>query len=579
MNTNLKKSGQKLARRFSRNSEKISENSKDHLRENFFGRISHVHNVRLLVFEWVLLILAVVMLATAQTFWFQESYAKTVYTGGGTYIEATIGRVNSLNPLFASTSSEKTLARLMFANLVANDRSGNPGPELLEYLNSNDTGKIWTAKLRDNLKWSDGEPITNDDVLFTVEIIQNSASGTIYSSNLRNVKVSENDSGEIVFTLSSGNADFASSLIFPLVPKHILENVDVKNLIEADFSTQPVTSGAFSYNAVQSTSTTTSDERTIYLTANENYFKTRPKLDSFAVHTFSTKDDIISAVNSGKVTATAELDLTDLENITASGFTTKKSAINSGVFIFFNTKSSNVSSAALRRAIREGINLNDLRSSAPDTSALDFPFLSSQISLETPNLPEYNLDSAKSEIVNLIGTETRTLNIATVNSGYLPAVTEKLAENLRELGFDVNVSTYTEGQEFLTNIISHRNYDLLVYEIELGADPDPIAYFHSSQATESGLNLSNYSNSLVDDLLVSARETTDKTLRKTKYETFLSYFVSDVPAIGLYQSTSTYVYNQNVNTYSDDLNLVTALDRFNDITSWAINKTTKNLTP
>ncbi len=579
MNINLKKSGQKLARRFSRNSEKISENSKDHLRENFFGRISHIHNVRLLVFEWVLLILAVVMLATAQTFWFQESYAKTVYTSGGTYIEATIGRVNSLNPLFASTSSEKTLARLMFANLVANDRSGNPSPELLEYLNSNDTGKIWTAKLRDNLKWSDGEPITNDDVLFTVEIIQNSASGTIYSSNLRNVKVSENDSGEIVFTLSSGNADFASSLIFPLVPKHILEDVDVKNLIEADFSTQPVTSGAFSYNAVQSTSTTTSDERTIYLTANENYFKTRPKLDSFAIHTFSTKDDVISAVNSGKVTATAELDLTDLENITASGFTTKKSAINSGVFIFFNTKSSNVSSAALRRAIREGINLDDLRSIASDTSALDFPFLSSQISLETPSLPEYNLDSAKSEIMNLIGTATRTLNIATVNSGYLPAVTEKLAENLRELGFDVDISTYAEGQEFLTNIISHRNYDLLVYEIELGADPDPIAYFHSSQATESGLNLSSYSNSLVDDLLVSARETTDKTLRKTKYETFLSYFASDVPAIGLYQSTSTYVYNQNVNTYSDDLNLVTALDRFNDITTWAVNKTTKNLTP
>ena len=127
--------------------------------------------------------------------------------------------------------------------------------------------------------------------------------------------------------------------------------------------------------------------------------------------------------------------------------------------------------------------------------------------------------------------------------------------------------------------LKDRNYDVLVYEIELGAEPDPIAYYHSSQAKESGLNLSSYRSTLVDDLLIGARETLDDNLRAKKYESFLEYWVSDVPAIGLYQANLTYVYNKNVKTYGDYVRLVTGLDRFSDITGWAAVKGTKNLTP
>ena len=161
----------------------------------------------------------------------------------------------------------------------------------------------------------------------------------------------------------------------------------------------------------------------------------------------------------------------------------------------------------------------------------------------------------------------------------MPAVADKLAEELRELGFEVNVSKYEENQEFISNIISKRSYSILVYDIELGADPDLLPYYHSSQATASGLNLANYRNALVDDLLLGARDTLDETLRAKKYETFLQYWVNDVPAIGLYQSNLTYIYNRNVRTFSDNIRLVTALDRFTDITDWAAVKETKNKTP
>ena len=128
-------------------------------------------------------------------------------------------------------------------------------------------------------------------------------------------------------------------------------------------------------------------------------------------------------------------------------------------------------------------------------------------------------------------------------------------------------------------MLSKRAYDILVYEIELGADPDPLPYYHSSQASKSGLNLSNYRNALVDDLLLAGRETLDDSLRIKKYESFLEHWVNSVPAIGLYQPNLTYYYNRNARPFSNDLKLVTALDRFTDVNSWAVNTTTKNKTP
>ena len=84
---------------------------------------------------------------------------------------------------------------------------------------------------------------------------------------------------------------------------------------------------------------------------------------------------------------------------------------------------------------------------------------------------------------------------------------------------------------------------------------------------------------MVDDLLLGARDTMDNDLRVKKYESFLQYWVQDVPAIGLYRPNLTYYYNKNVRAYSNDVRLVTAIDRFSDVTNWAVNKTTKNKSP
>ena len=578
MSDSIKKRGQKFLRKLFRVTSQASEDSKEHIKENLIKRISHVENIRLLVLEWGLLLVALVLLAITQSVWFQESCMEDVFAEGGNYTEATLGDVNSLNPLFAATNSERVLSKLMFATITEIDYSGHPGIGLAASILPSEEGKVWTMRLRDGLKWSDGRPITNEDVLFTLDLIKNPAVNSIYDSNLANVKVSETETGEIMFSLPSIYADFVSALNIPVLPKHELDDSDPKNLIEDTFSNSPVTSGAFSFNALQTISS--SNEKVYYLSANPYYYKGRPLLNSFAVHTYDSKEAIVDALNSGAVTGTAELSGADRDLVVAGQFQQKDSSISSGAYMFFNTTSPAMKKIELREAIRQGIDIEKIRAAAPNTASLDYPLLESQIKLSRyPELPTRDTDAASAKIAGLSSEGPISLEIATINSGYLPAVVEVLRSELESLGLQVNVSVYEENQDFINNVISKRAYDILVYEIELGADPDPLPYYHSSQTSGAGLNLSNYRSALVDDLLLGARDTLDEALRAKKYEVFLEHWVNSVPAIGIYQANLTYFYNRNVRTYSNNVRLVTPLDRFTDIDNWAAVKAMKNTTP
>ena len=577
MDQTIRKRGQRIARRFTRFSKKAGRESTEHIKENVVDRFSHIRKIRLLILEWSLLIIAIIMLSVTQAYLYAESYAVSSFTKGGTYSEATLGRINSLNPLFATTNSEKVLSRLMFATLSSVDYSGHIGLGLADSIKTDDSGSTWTVKLRDNLKWSDGEPITNDDVLYTVSVIQSPAILSSYSSNLSGVKVSVED-GKLIFKLPTAYANFSSALEFPILPAHILKDVSPNLLPEHTFSNAPITSGPFTYNATQTIGNT--GEKIVYLAPNKDYYKSAPLLDSFAIHAYTSIDEIINAINLGTVTATAELSPTDADEITASNIYEKQTSIDSGVFAFLNNRSTVFSNKSIRKALQEGIDMRSLRAPLGDELPLDYPLLASQVDFDNfPSLPEYNPDAAKDIIAAANIPEDQPIRLVTTDYGYLPALAENLRFQLENLGLKVEMSVMPKGQDFIVGVIRPRNYDILIYEIELGSDPDLFAYYHSSQTTENSLNLSNYSSTIASDAILAARGTMDQIVRDAKYETFLKAWVDDAPAIGIYQVNLSYFVNRNVRSFSEDLRLVTPNDRFNDVSFWATEKTNKNRTP
>lgn len=583
MNKNFKKSGRKIFKKISLFSKRVHRDGQEHIKENLIDHISHIKDVRLYILEWILLVTVIILLSITQAYWYLNSFAVETYTRGGTYTEATLGKINSFNPLFATTSSEETLSRLLFATLSTTDYSGHTGLGLAESIHANDTGDTWIVKLRDGLKWSDGQAITNSDVLYTIKTIQSTRIKTSFASKLVGVTVVENEQGELVFTLSSPNVFFESSLDLPILPAHILKDVSPELLLENKFSTRPTTSGAFTVNATQNIGT--EGEKIVYLTANSKYYKGTPMLDSFSIHAFTNLTDIKNAIRSGTVTATADLPSNFTQELSSSNINEYQSSVNYGVFAFFNTESTIFKDKSLRQAVRLGLNFNNLRTGLSGELPLDYPLLDSQVdSITFPTIPKTDVTSAKAEIERLkVATPdlaTAKIKIVTIKGdNYLEEFANRISSQLESLGLQSSVTAYDSNQDFAFNILRPRAYDLLIYEIGLGADPDVLAYYHSLEATENGHNLSNYKNLVVNDLLLSARTTMDSQLRAAKYQKFLERWVEDVPAIGLYQTTLPYFVNRNVRAFSQENRLVTSTDRFIDIENWATKKTVKNRTP
>ena len=91
--------------------------------------------------------------------------------------------------------------------------------------------------------------------------------------------------------------------------------------------------------------------------------------------------------------------------------------------------------------------------------------------------------------------------------------------------------------------------------------------------------MSNYSNGLADDALLSAHTTTSTKLRKAKYEAFLRYWAEDVPSIGIYQSSMNYYYVEDTQIFSENILMTDVYDRFLDVEYWATEKRDVELTP
>ena len=115
--------------------------------------------------------------------------------------------------------------------------------------------------------------------------------------------------------------------------------------------------------------------------------------------------------------------------------------------------------------------------------------------------------------------------------------------------------------------------------MNIGADPDVYAYWHSSQVSPKGSNFSNYSNAISDDALSSARSRVEPELRNAKYITFAKQWLADVPAIGLYQSTVQYVHSRNVRSFKDSTVLVSSIDRYSNILDWSVGNRSVYKTP
>ncbi len=169
----------------------------------------------------------------------------------------------SLNPLFVMNYDEGTISELLYASLVQHDWDYQKGdmttePMLAKSWNWNKDSSSIKLNLRKDVKWSDGMPFTANDVVFSFDVysdplVQSRLYGTFkhfYVDTALHINLKKTFTIENPYTLvinfKKGSIPSFYDIDFPIIPKHIFDNIDRKNLVTVEKEMKPVTDGPFS---------------------------------------------------------------------------------------------------------------------------------------------------------------------------------------------------------------------------------------------------------------------------------------------------------------------------------------------
>ncbi|NCO04586.1 MAG: peptide ABC transporter substrate-binding protein [Candidatus Magasanikbacteria bacterium] len=187
---------------------------------------------------------------------------------------------------------------------------------------------------------------------------------------------------------------------------------------------------------------------------------------------------------------------------------------------------------------------------------------------EITNALDQELSSAQTFYRENKDGEILTLSLVTVNTSEYRQTANVIAGYWQDVGVKVNV-TFIEPRDISRQVLKARDYDVLLYGVIIGSDPDQYPFWHSSQVTFPGLNLSGYVNRTVDELLKSARESDDQNEVAELYGKFQDLVLDEVPAIFLHTPTYTYATTDKIKGINLS-RIFSPSDRFNGITNWYI---------
>jgi len=162
-----------------------------------------------------------------------------------TYREGTLGRPMSVNPLAARTQVDRDLVALAFAGLVRLGADGSIVPDLAARWTSDPAGRSWTFEMRADARWHDGQPVTANDVVFTVRTLRDAAYQGPGAGSWNEVTATALGTRTVRFDLTTPIGGFLQLATQPIAPAHLLDLVPIESLATDPFGQTPVGSGPY----------------------------------------------------------------------------------------------------------------------------------------------------------------------------------------------------------------------------------------------------------------------------------------------------------------------------------------------
>jgi len=512
----------------------------------------------------------------------------------GKYTEALVETPRYLNPVLSGASdTDRDISYLIYSSLMKYDNNGQLISDLIDKYDILDDGKTYRIEIKRNIKWHDSKPLTTDDILFTIDVIQNADYKSPLRINWLGVETEKIDDFIFQIKLKNPYSPFLHNLTFGILPKHIWKDISAANFPLDTHNLHPIGSGPYKIKNL-SKDKKTGAITSLKLEAYAKYHFHRPNIKVIEFKFYKSESAAIEAFNQKKVDAIG-LSSTSIINQIKKNKSANLYSFNLPRYfaIFFNQeKNKLLSDKNLRLALNYATNKKEIIKSVLDDNGLliDSP-IPSNLSVYNQNIKKYEFDLEKAK--NLLSQngwkdidedgirekefavdkktkETIKLEIiiTTTEKQELIDIAELLKKQWLEAGVKVNIET-KEIFDLQQNYIKPREYEALLFGEVLSINPDPFAFWHSSQKKDNGLNLSLYTNKSVDKLLEEMRQDSNQNTRAEKFIKFQNLVVEDAPVIFLYSPLYFFAVDKNIKGINESL-ITSPTGRFNNIDNWYI---------
>ncbi len=521
--------------------------------------------------RWQILIIVLALVVIAVVLWGQQAEPVLVEapepTGGGVYSEGIVGSLMRLNPLLAVFNPpDQDPSSLIFSGLIQFDTMGLPQPDLSNAWGISRNGDVYNFSLRPDAFWHDGEPVTSDDIVFTVNLLKNPDFPVQVDTAefWKEIEVEALDELNIQFRLPEAFAPFLDYLDFGILPSHLLQGLTSQEIVDDPFNLQPVGSGPFQFERlILSDSQITG----VTLKKNSNYYGDQVFFDQVEFRYYQNSEAAWESYTAGEIQGIGEITLEILEGALADpGLNVYTSRLPKMTLVLLNLDNPGTEffqEVEMRKALLNGINRQYL---------VDHIYQGQAIIADGPIFPKtwayyeglsrYEFDPELAiDIIRDLGYTypvegglTRTnqdgdrleVNLIFPDDDYHAQIAQAIQGNWAALGFDVTLEALPY-EELIVDRLDKRDYDAALVDLNLTSmpDPDPYPFWHQTQAT-GGQNYSMWNDRQASEYLEQARIIKDSVERGRLYRNFQVRFFDQLPALPLFYPVYTYGVSENV---------------------------------
>ena len=480
---------------------------------------------------------------------------------------AITGDEGTLNPYTYVTGFPGwNLLMLQYDSLMQIDTEGLPQPWLATSVEPSEDGLVYSIELAEGVTWHDGEPLTADDVVFTVEYFTNNPAASRFARDLNGVEGAEATGDlSVEITLAAPNPSFPLRGLadVPIIPEHIW--ADVTTPEEHQF--EDVSNvGTGPYRITEYTA-----NQSYTLEANPDYFRGAPAVDELVLVQFADDAGALAAMNSGEVDVVfGQIAPEQIELLSAQeGVEILQGPEYTNQLLNYDAQLPPFDDVAVRQAMSMAIDRQDLVDTVflgaatvgnagwthPDSPAYN-PDIETTYDVEGANalLDEAGFTDSDGDGTREFDGEPMSFELITPSGDALRLRSAELvATMLAEIGVEATVAAVEQATweaqiwpDF--DVASGRDYQLGMWgwSAPTQADPAQIGALMHSDPLLGSLNVTGYSSPEADELIDQLRVEGDEDARQDLMNQLQVLFAEELPFITLLYPDGAYAYRSEV---------------------------------